>query len=583
MKKIVFLISILALASFSIYNPSNYPNGLATNIISGDVSGRHSDGTLIVNATTVNSSYLNVNTVNITQLQSNRVTTNYIDVYSKGVGSIVTPNINFASNSGVYGYSGVSGLSTAGSWYAQLNGSGVFGTNGTLSANQGIISNGGITANSLSISQGITVNALKVNGNITATSYYGDGSNLTGISGTAINGSITLTGNITAVNGTFSGTVSASALQVNGAITGVNDISSISRILSLNMVYSGGLITNVLNANNMNIGYNSNNSLIPKMTTWNYPIGKITSDTNNSSYPNYQAFDGDTSTSWIGGVNTGWITYDFGYNIVVNSYKIYPRNVDRNYDPATFAFYGSLDNSTFVTLDSQLTAIDWAGSTPKQYTATNNIAYRYYKFMYFSTSIGGQPALVNEVLMFGNKVTSNIEVTGTSNFATLVGNVGIGTTAPSTKLEVAGTVSANTLVLSTLPAANETALYVSATGVVSKATSSKRYKTNINQLDIDSSKVLLVEPKSWNYIKYEDEIITENVIVGTSNIVASKTVKKEVTGQHNIGPIAEDVEEVLPELVNHDLLGRPESLKDSQFIWLILEELKKLKSKVDAL
>jgi hypothetical protein len=175
-----------------------------------------------------------------------------------------------------------------------------------------------------------------------------------------------------------------------------------------------------------------------------------------------------------------------------------------------------------------------------------------------------------------NGTRANMTATGFS--------IGNSTYPATTALEVAGTVSANAINLTALPAANQTALYVSATGVVSKATSSRRYKTNISDLDINSELIYMVEPKSWNYINDKVVITTENVqISATQNIVKEiRTAVKEV-GQKNIGPIAEDVEEYLPELVNHDSLGRPDSLKDSQFVWLLLEEVKKLKARIEVL
>jgi hypothetical protein len=56
-----------------------------------------------------------------------------------------------------------------------------------------------------------------------------------------------------------------------------------------------------------------------------------------------------------------------------------------------------------------------------------------------------------------------------------------------------------------------------------------------------------------------------------------------VVGQENIGAIAEDVYAVIPELVNLDGEGKPYSLKDSQFVWLLLEEVKKLEARISEL
>lgn len=200
-----------------------------------------------------------------------------------------------------------------------------------------------------------------------------------------------------------------------------------------------------------------------------------------------------------------------------------------------------------------------AGSDWLNQDETNAIAIGY-----------GTESLGSNTMVLGNASTITTNIRGTK--------VGIGTAAPSTTLEVAGTISANAINLTALPAANETALYVSATGVVSKATSSRRYKTHIEPLDVDSELIYQIEPKSWNYKSYTTKEVAELVDGET----ISKNIIVEGVGQRNIGAIAEDVAAVLPQLVNYSG-NLPESLKDSQFIWLMLEELKKLRARIEEL
>ena len=87
--------------------------------------------------------------------------------------------------------------------------------------------------------------------------------------------------------------------------------------------------------------------------------------------------------------------------------------------------------------------------------------------------------------------------------------------------------------------------------------SSLRYKENIRPLEIDSSKILELEPKSFNL--KEGHIST---LPGT------------------FGYIAEEVEKVLPELVQYDKEGRPDALMYPLLTVLLIEEVKKLRSMI---
>ena len=98
---------------------------------------------------------------------------------------------------------------------------------------------------------------------------------------------------------------------------------------------------------------------------------------------------------------------------------------------------------------------------------------------------------------------------------------------------------------SDLPAADHTAVNINASGKLTKATSSARYKTNMQPLSADTSRVLDLEPREFEY---------------------------EETGQEDTGLIAEEVEETLPELVHYDEEDRPESVQyDRVGVYLVPE------------
>ena len=140
------------------------------------------------------------------------------------------------------------------------------------------------------------------------------------------------------------------------------------------------------------------------------------------------------------------------------------------------------------------------------------------------------------------------------------GNVGIGsgTFPPQFRLDVNGSVR-----LAGLSAGAGTDLHInSSTGEVLRNTSSRRYKKNIEALDLASlsEAVLQLQPVSYDY---------------------------RDTGQHDIGLIAEDVAALIPELVTFDQEGRPDAVKyDRGFLYLLAlvkkqaEDLAELKQRL---
>jgi hypothetical protein len=111
-----------------------------------------------------------------------------------------------------------------------------------------------------------------------------------------------------------------------------------------------------------------------------------------------------------------------------------------------------------------------------------------------------------------------------------------------------------------LPAGSGTDLHINtSTGALLRNTSSRRYKENIEPLDLSalSEAVLQLQPVAYDY---------------------------KDTGQHDIGLIAEDVADLIPELVSFDGEGRPDAVRyDRGFLYLLAavkkqaEELAELK------
>jgi hypothetical protein len=98
-----------------------------------------------------------------------------------------------------------------------------------------------------------------------------------------------------------------------------------------------------------------------------------------------------------------------------------------------------------------------------------------------------------------------------------------------------------------------TNLVVTVGGKIVKETSSIRYKDNVKTLDFDSSQLDKLRPVSFNY-KFDNA--------------------------SGIGLIAEEVNEIYPELIQYNEDGDPEAVKYNSLSVILLDEVKKLRKEV---
>ena len=98
------------------------------------------------------------------------------------------------------------------------------------------------------------------------------------------------------------------------------------------------------------------------------------------------------------------------------------------------------------------------------------------------------------------------------------------------------------------------------TNMLFQFTSSERYKKNIVDTALDSSKVYDLRP-----VDYETN---ENSMV---------------EGEKGFGLIAEEVNELFPELVVYNKEGKPDSLSYDRLSVVLLMEIKKLKEEIEKL
>jgi len=134
----------------------------------------------------------------------------------------------------------------------------------------------------------------------------------------------------------------------------------------------------------------------------------------------------------------------------------------------------------------------------------------------------------------------------------LDGKIGIGSISPTEVLDVNGTAR-----LRGLGSEGGTwTIICDGTGKLFKLVSSKRYKTNIKDLETNPDAVLQLRPVRFQY---------------------------KSSGQQDIGLIAEEVQEHLQELVIYDNQGRPDAVKYDRVALYLLDVVKTQQEKIAAL
>ena len=108
----------------------------------------------------------------------------------------------------------------------------------------------------------------------------------------------------------------------------------------------------------------------------------------------------------------------------------------------------------------------------------------------------------------------------------------------------------------TLDTVSATALHIDGNGIISKASSSIRYKDNVTDIDFDTGRIFDVRPVSFQW---------------------------KASGAKSFGLIAEEVDKVFPELVYRNKDGSPESVSYDLIGVLLVPELKKQQAEIGEL
>ena len=140
-------------------------------------------------------------------------------------------------------------------------------------------------------------------------------------------------------------------------------------------------------------------------------------------------------------------------------------------------------------------------------------------------------------------------------------------TAPSIGFAIAGTARAYVYgsgIQTTMTSSGSagTVLHGDINGLIFKYTSSERYKKNIVDAALESSKIYDMRP-----VEYEN----------------NENSKEGDEGKKGFGLIAEEVHELFPEIVIYDEEGKPDSISYDRISVLLLMEIKKLKEEIEKL
>ena len=111
-------------------------------------------------------------------------------------------------------------------------------------------------------------------------------------------------------------------------------------------------------------------------------------------------------------------------------------------------------------------------------------------------------------------------------------------------------------------------------GLVTEVSSTRKVKENIVDLTIDTSKLYDLVPRNF---KFKDQLIE------VFNDETEETTSYTEVGENSFGMIAEEVNEILPELVVLDKNQEPKSIDYPLLSVLLLAELKKMKTRIEAL
>jgi len=240
--------------------------------------------------------------------------------------------------------------------------------------------------------------------------------------------------------------------------------------------------------------------------------------------------------------------------------------------PSTFAVanaLGELEFTNSIVTGDQILSIDAGTATIGLTSATNTLTG--VNALVGATTVTGATTLNGQLTNTTGDTAALIDA-GTSTVSMLgTGGIFLGNIVGSTAISLlSGTATTNLLGsqiilasadtrLTLIPAGTGTALNIDANGTIQSTVSSLQFKENIldyTDEELNSARVFDLVPKKFTF---------------------------KGSGKASYGFIAEEVHEILPEVVNLCKEGKPYSIQYEMIPFFLLNEVKKLKTQVDAL
>lgn len=148
-------------------------------------------------------------------------------------------------------------------------------------------------------------------------------------------------------------------------------------------------------------------NLIPVMTSNTAPSGIASASSiwSAANHQPFQVFDGkDTDYGWstAAGQLTGWIAYEFDKPVAVNKYTLKPRNNDTDFstEAAKAWTFEGWDGANWVVLDTRADITGWVKKVSKEFTFTNDIAYKKYRLNITKNNGNTSYVTLGEMQMF---------------------------------------------------------------------------------------------------------------------------------------------------------------------------------------
>ena len=177
----------------------------------------------------------------------------------------------------------------------------------------------------------------------------------------------------------------------------------------------------------------------------NYITSGITATTNSGSgAPN--VVDNNNGTSWQSATQflfeySNWVRLDLGTPKIIQRYRLEASSAN----PTSWHFQGSNNNSTWTTIHS-INASSEVSWTTRDYTITSQTtAYQYYRVLMTQTLWIEESynSYINLGYMRLDEIKVYELVSGGDFIVTTSGDIGIGTTTPTEKLQVVGNILAS--------------------------------------------------------------------------------------------------------------------------------------------